>query len=283
MINYGCTLKKIRESLNISQNKISNGIMSQSNYSKVENNEIDISFIKMMEVLDRLSMGTDEFLYIHNNYIKHPDKQLNLLNQLKLADQMKIIENIDKLKTIVNPTQREEELLAIFQALYSISKNDYKAAEEYVLIIWERLKKHDTWYLYDIRLINSILYLFPIETAGSIINLILKRLEDYKKLGNINKLSGNLQVNYILLLIENRKYNTALDTIEKLIRFSIKQDLYIHLATCYVRKGIILEILNCKNTTDWYEKGFEVLEVTNNQKIIRELEKEIKLYTKHKK
>lgn len=34
-----------------------------------------------------------------------------------------------------------------------------------------------------------------------------------------------------------------------------------------------------KNPNYYYEKGFEVLEVTNNQKMIQELKKEIKLYT----
>lgn len=279
MKDYGLTLKKIRESLNISQSNISKGIMSQSNYSKVENHEIDIPFTKMVDLLDRLGMTVDEFLYIHHNYRKNPSKRLNRLNQLKPGDRIKIIENIDELRAIINPTQREEELLVIFEALYSISNNNYQTANQQVAIIWERLKKHDTWYLYDIRLINSILYLFPIDTAGSIVRLVLKRLKDYKKLGNISKLSANLQINYLLLLIKNRKYQTALDFVENLIRFSIDHHLYPHLAASYVRKGILLENLDYPNYSDWHEKGFEVLEVTNNQKMIEELKKEIYFYT----
>lgn len=280
MKDYGLTLKKIRESLNISQKKISDGIMSQSNYSKVENNEIDIPFTKVIDLLDQLGMTIDEFLYIHRDYTKNPGKQLSRLNQLKPGDRTEINENIDELKAIVNPTQREEEILAIFEALHSISNNDYQTADEQVAMIWERLKKHDTWYLYDIRLVNSILYLFPIDIAGSIVDLLLKRLEEYKNLGNIRKLSGNLQINYLLLLIKNREYQTALDSVENLIRFSIDHDLYTHLAASYVRKGILLENLNMKNPNYYYEKGFEVLEVTNNEKLIQELKKEIKLYTK---
>lgn len=280
MENYGKTLKKIRESLSFTQTDISAGIMSQSNYSKVENGEIDIPFTKMVDLLDQLGMTIDEFLYIHRDYTKNPGKQLSRLNHLKPGDHMKIIENIDELKTITNPTQREEELLAIFEALHSISNNEYQTADEQVAMIWERLKKHDTWYLYDIRLVNSILYLFPTETAGSIVDLILKRLEEYKNLGNIRKLSGNLQINYLLLLIKNREYQTALDIVENLIHFSMDHYLYSHLAASYVRKEILLENLNMKNPNYYYEKGFEVLEVTNNQKMIQELKKEIKLYTK---
>ena len=279
MKDYGLTLKKIRESLNISQNKISSGIMSQSNYSKVENREIDIPFVKMVDLLDQLGMTIDEFLYIHRDYKQNPGKQLSRLNRLEPGNKTKMMKTIDELKAITKPTQRDDELLAIFEALYSISNNDYETANKQVALIWKRLKEHDTWYLYDIRLINSTLYLFPIETAGSIVNLVLKRLEKYKKLGKVSKLSANLQINYVLLLIENRKHSTALSTTENLINFCIDHHLYIHLAASYVRKGILLDNLDLANSSVYYEKGFELLEVTNNQKLIQELKKEIKIYT----
>lgn len=282
MKNYGLTLKEIRESLNMSQNKLSEGIMSQSNYSKVEKGDIDIPFVKLLGLLERLGMTIEEFLYIHNEHTKNPGKQLNRLNQLDPGNKLKIIENINQLKAISNPNQREGELLAIFEALQSVSNDDYEAASKKVSVIWERLKNHDTWYLYDIRLINSILYLFPIDRVGSMVSLVLKRLDKYKNLGNTLKLSANLQINYILLLIENRDYHSALNIVENLIHFSNRHHLYIHLATVYVRKGIILENLNIENATKWYEKGFMLLEVINSQKIIQELKKEIKLYTNMK-
>lgn len=279
MNKYGQTLRKIRESLNISQSKISESFMSQSNYSKVENDEIDISFLKMMDLLENLGMTVDEFIYIHDNYRKNPNRLLNRMNQIQPGDRKKIIENVDELKAIVNPTQREEEILAIFEAIDSISNNDYQTANEQVFMIWDRLKKHDTWYLHDIRLINSILHLFPIDTTGSIVKLALNRLKDYENLGNTSKLSANLQINYLLLLIKNRKYETALDIVDNLVRFSIDHQLYRHLAASYVRKGIILESLKSSNSSEWYKKGFKVLEVTNNQKMIEELKKEIRFHT----
>lgn len=279
MEKYGKTLKKIRESLNISQKKISIGIMSQSNYSKVENGEVDPPFTKMVNLLGRLGMTVDEFLYIYHNYRENPNEQLSRLNQLKPGDHLQIFKNLDELKAIKKTTQRENELLAIFEALYSISKDDYKAANKQVAIIWERLEKYDTWYLYDIRLINSILYLFPVDTAGSIVKLLLKRLEDYKNLGDISKLSANLQINYLLLLIENNRHRSALHVAEDLITFCVEHHLYRHLATSYVRKGILLENLNKNNPSDYYGKGFELLEVTNNQNMIQELKKEIEIYT----
>lgn len=128
--------------------------------------------------------------------------------------------------------------MAIFSSLDAISNNDYPTVNEQGAVIWDLLKKYDTWYLYDIRLINSILYLFPIDTVGSIIRFALKRLKDYKNLRSISKLSCNLQINYLLLLIKNREFQTALDTVKDLIRFTMDYSLHTHLASSYVEKEL---------------------------------------------
>lgn len=279
MENYGKTLKKIRESLSFTQTDISAGIMSQSNYSKVEKGEIDIPFSKMFDLLNRLGMTVDEFLYVHRDYTKNPGNQLNRLKQLNAGDEENILKNIEELKAIQNLSQRDQELLLIYEAFLLVLKNDYKAASEKVSRIWKRLEKHDNWYLYDIRLINSILYLFPVDVAESIVDLALKRLNDYKNFRNLNQLAANLQINFLLLLIDNKKYNTALNEIENLISFCIDKKLFRHLGVCYVRKGVLFDNLKKKDSSQWYKKGINLLEKTYNQDLIPELKNEIKHYT----
>ncbi len=279
MENYGKTLKIIRESLLFTQVGMSTGIMSQSNYSKIEKGEIDIPFSKMIELLNRLGMSIDEFLYVHRDYTKNPGNQLNRLKKLNAGDKRSILKNIEELKAIRNLSRREQELLLIFDALLLVLNNDYNAARKKVLLIWDRLEKHDNWYLYDIRLINSILYLFPIDVAGSIVNLALRRLKNYKNFRNFNQLSANLQINFILLLIDNKKFSTALNETEKLISFCIEKKLFRHLGVCYVRKGVLLDNLKQKDSFHWYKKGINLLEKTYNQDLVQELKNEIKHYT----
>lgn len=279
MENYGGTLKKIRESLLFTQVDISKGIMSQSNYSKVERNEIDIPFSKMIDLLNRLGMSVDEFLYIHRDYTKNPGNQLKSLKKLNTGDRQEIVKNIDKLTALQNLSQRDQELLFIFEALLLVIDNDYKSSKEKVLRIWSRLEKHDDWYLYDIQLINSILYLFPIDVAESIVDLTLKRLNDYENFRSINQLSANLRINFLLLLIDNKNYSRALDETNKLISFCMDKKLYTHLGACYVRKGILLKNLKKNESSYWYKKGFSLLETANNKNLVRELENEIKHYT----
>lgn len=228
--------------------------------------------------MDQLGMTIDEFLYIHHDYTKNPGEQLRRLTRLKPGDEMAINKNIEELKAIAQPTERETELLAIFEAIRSIADDNYQEAKEKVALVWERLRKHDTWYLYDIRLINSILYLFPIDVAGSIVSLVLERLEFYKKFRDISQLSANIRINYVLLLMKNEEYLAALQTTEELIDYSIQHNLYKHLAVCYVRKGIILSHLKQETPSSWYEKGFQLLSATGNKQLIHTLKKEIDTY-----
>lgn len=279
MKGYGKTLKKIRESLLLTQIDMSTGIMSQSNYSKVEKGEIDIPFSKMIDLLNRLGMSVDEFIYIHHDYTKIPGTQLNLLYKMSTNDKTQVSKNIEKLKKIKKPDQRDHELLAILEAMLFISEHKYDMAKEKAYIVWKRLEKHDNWYLYDIKLINSILYVFPVDIAESIVSLSIKRLKSYANLKSIKGLSANMQLNYLLLLIENKRFEQALERANTLISYCIAQNLYQQLSLCYIRKGIILTNLTKKKHSEWYQKGFNILEETNNKGLIQELKDEIKYYT----
>ncbi|WP_425426043.1 helix-turn-helix domain-containing protein [Alkalibacterium subtropicum] len=74
----------MRLSLGFTQLQVCRNIMSQSNYSKVEKGEIDISFSKMVELLNRLDMSVDEFMYIKNDYKKHTHSQISKLKKSKI-------------------------------------------------------------------------------------------------------------------------------------------------------------------------------------------------------
>ncbi|SFC33874.1 hypothetical protein SAMN04488102_10551 [Alkalibacterium subtropicum] len=182
-----------------------------------------------------------------------------------------------------NLTPRELEILAIYDSLILIGeKNDFEAAKEKAKTIWQRLEKHDNWYLYDIQIINNIIYLFPIDTAVSIGHLAVNQLEKYKELRGVNNLSISIQMNLLLLLIENERYETALNEVDRLIPSCISKNLTVHLAVCYVRKGLLMDLLSQTDSEEWYENGYKLLEIMQNDKLKKELQKEVSQYRKEK-
>ena len=141
------------------------------------------------------------------------------------------------------------------------------------------MEKYDSWYLYDIHLINNVLYLFPIDTAYSIACLALKQLENYQIFRGVNNLSASIQMNLLLLLIENKRYETAFKKTNTLISFCIEKNLSLHLAVCYVRKGLLFSLLDKEDAKEWYEKGHYLLDIMQNDALKKEIEKEILHYT----
>ncbi|OJF92144.1 helix-turn-helix domain-containing protein [Alkalibacterium sp. 20] len=281
MNTIGETLKNIRLSLGFIQSQVCKNIMSQSNYSKVEKGEIDISFSKMVELLNRLDMSVDEFMYIKNDYKKHAHSQMSKLKNLKFNDTELIAEYKHRLDRKEKLTTRELEIVAIYDALILIGeKNDFKAAKEKIKPIWERLEKYDNWYLYDIQIINNIIYLFPVNTAVSIGQLAVNQLEKYKEMRGVNNLSISIQMNLLLLLIENGQYEAALDEVDRLIPSCISKNLTMHLAVCYVRKGLLMELLSQTGSEEWYDNGYKLLEIMQNDKLKKELQKEVSQYKK---
>lgn len=93
----GETLKNIRLSLGLTQSQVCKNIMSQSNYSKVEKGDIEISFPKMIVILNCLDMSVDEFMYIENGYKKYTNSYMGKLNNLRFND----IELITKYKIML--------------------------------------------------------------------------------------------------------------------------------------------------------------------------------------
>ncbi|HFV3254383.1 TPA: DNA-binding protein, partial [Streptococcus pneumoniae] len=53
-------------------------------------------------------------------------------------------------------------------------------AEQVVKKLWRKIEKQDTWYESDLKILNTILFSFPIEYLHLITGKILQRLEVYK-------------------------------------------------------------------------------------------------------
>lgn len=275
----GETLKEIRESIGLTQKQLSEGIMTQSNYSKVEKGVIEITFNNMIELLDRFGMSVDEFLYIHNGYENNPATEIMRFDKMFSNDRKTLHMNIRTLSNKTDKTTREKEMLSLNRALLFILDNKYDEAAEEVEMIWNRLENHDNWHLHDLRLINSMLYIFPIDEAKSIVSMAKERLNKYKQLRSVTKLSANFQMNYILLLIKNDLFVEALDELNSFITYCVTNDMYSYLATSYIRKGILLNIINNEHSTEWYEKGFHIFELVDKSELIEEFKEEIQFYT----
>lgn len=281
--DFGDVFKEIRIDRGYSQQYVAEGIMGQSAYSKIERNEIEPTFRKWLAILEKLNVSVDEFRYILNKEsLTTKEKLINdffSLNYNHLAD-------LQLLKNEILAYLKEEEDYLVRNLYYAceslIALNTTQNVEEAQLFakkIWERLEKFDRWYLLDIRLINYILFIFPIDVAVNIGERVIQQLEPYHKLKEAEVLLINVDINLAILLIDDKKYPEALAYLEKVIPLCKQYQKYNQLAIAYARKGIILKKTGeMDEGSEHIEKAYAILNAIEDTKLISELEKELSYY-----
>lgn len=285
MINVysmGSVIKKIRSSKGLTQSYISNkSKMTQSNYSKFEKDSLEIRAASFILILDTMDISLQEFSFISNNY-KLSNKEQILMDFFNTPYQS--IEDLTKIqKRCFEYLDRNEssiikDVTLICKALIIISdKNDFNEARLIVKPIWNRLSVNNEFYLYDLYLINSILYIFNIEEVLQMRDYLGRCYKKYKDYPFVNSIFINTYINISLLLIENQKYYEALKDLDFIYEICKKQKLFFKIAIILIRKGICIQKLN-GDGKESIEKGLLWLESFEEEAALKIMKKEIETY-----
>lgn len=96
----------------------------------------------------------------------------------------------------------------------------------------------DNWFYGEIRLINCLLYYFPIETVLYFLPNLLNSIEKYEKFRSMDTLRISVLLNISLLLIQEDYYDKAEELIIKAENYSKLSGRFDYLAIAKVRLGI---------------------------------------------
>ncbi|MFE3574499.1 helix-turn-helix domain-containing protein [Lysinibacillus sp. NPDC059133] len=281
-MNRGKTLKEIRKNKGFSQLILSKEIVSQSTYSKYEAGRIDIEVEKYIKLLNKLNISLEEFEYIHNERIYR--KKKDIVQQFFLLNHNDIEKlTLLKVKTAeylqIENDLEIKEIRLICEALIQLNLENINEAKEIIKPIWERISKYDQWYLSDIRLINTVLFLFPVDIAIEFTENVLKRLNKYNSFRDTDLLKSAFNINLSLLVIMSGDYSTALSIInDSLSQYKRKMNYYI-LALHFSRKAICHFHLGYKDSAIFLEKAFQLLRLYEDEEYFERIQLEFIKYT----
>lgn len=284
MMKNGEAIYFIRKNKGYSQKYVAGDTMTQGAYSKFEKLNSEIRHSALMNILNKLEVSPDEFMYIKQGY-EHSikDKMLNklftltynnteVLQQLLSEAEIYLEENDDILI---------KDLCLVCKSLIVLSQTkDIVAARVSLYKVWQRLSQRDLLFINDIYFVNFILYLFPLETALEIKKFVYRSIDKYKNFRNIERLKVNMAINMTLLLIKEDRYIEALIEVEEAIALCKRFSDYKRLAVCYLRKGICLNNLKVTKGDQWISKGKNILIAIDELKILNELEDEVNRFNK---
>ena len=276
-------IKDIRINKGLSQKAVAEGYLSQSNYSKYENGIIDIPVNTFIGILDNLNISLEEVLFIHNGY-KYSQKEEIYRDFFRLP-----INSLDTLEQFILRcnTYLETKYDPFISYIHEISTilkeaiihHDIYYAKNIATNLLKQFNKKNTLYEKDLYLINSIFFLFPIETANYTMEYIESVVEKYGEFNSIYRIFVNLQMNYSLMLIKEKKYAKAINTLEKTLPLTKKYRMIAQMAVLYIRLGICQGNLAIQSETDFIQKGLTILDVIEEHALLEIMNLEVEKYS----
>ncbi|MBR8699441.1 Rgg/GadR/MutR family transcriptional regulator [Enterococcus innesii] len=272
----GSIYKKIRKSKGLSQNEVCGTSISRTTLSKFENNKLSPSYDTMVYLLLQIDMSEEEFQFVCNDFSYDlRDEIISLFfrqtSNLETAQLFRLLEKGNKyLKTADDIFIRH--LMKIIQSLTLLTNDQIEQIDCLPKIIisdvWSKLSKMDEWYYSELRLINSFMYYFPIETVLSFLPKLLETVEKYEKFTPMITIRLSILLNVGLLLIQNNHKEAAIPLLKEAIDLGKEAKRYDYLSIAKVRYAICIDDykIACE--------GFLLLEMTGENDILEHVKKE---------
>ena len=278
--DFGKVYKEIRESKGLTQEEVCGNVLSRTSLSKIESGKATPKYENMDFLLRQMNMSFEEFDYICHLY--QPSQRTKIMqtylnmnsiiggsdlvdffetcqNYLKTHHDLPIEEIRDMLEVVIHIRQHGTEKLSD-QVKQTVKK------------LWEKIEKQDTWYESDLKILNTILFSFPIEHLHLITGKILQRLEVYKNYQHLYDLRMAILLNLSTIYLYHQDKNMCQQICYTLLEDAKNKKSYDMLAICYVRIGI------CRDDAKLIQKGFSLLELTDETSILASLKKEVEIY-----
>ena len=278
--DFGKVYKEIRESKGLTQEEVCGNVISRTSLSKIESGKATPKYENMEFLLRQINMSFEEFDYICHLY--QPSQRTEIIqtylnmssiignsslvdffetcqNYLKTHHDLPIEEIRDMLEVVIHIRQHGTEQLSD-QVKQTIKK------------LWEKIEKQDTWYESDLKILNTILFSFPIDHLHLITGKILQRLEVYKNYQHLYDLRMAILLNLSTIYLYHQDKNICQQTCYTLLEDAKNKKSYDRLAICYVRIGI------CTDDSKLIQKGFSLLELTEETSMLSHLKKEVETH-----
>lgn len=278
--DFGKVYKEIRESKGLTQEEVCGGVLSRTSLSKIESGKTTPKYENMEFLLRQINMSFEEFEYICQLYqpSQHTEIMQTYLNMNSIIGGSDLVDFFETCQNYLK-THHDlpiEEIRDMLEVVIHIRQHGTEKlsdqVKQTVKKLWEKIEKQDTWYESDLKILNTILFSFPIEHLHLITEKILQRLEVYKNYQHLYDLRMAILLNLSTIYLYHQDKNMCQQICYTLLEDAKNKKSYDMLAICYVRIGI------CRDDAKLIQKGFSLLELTDETSILASLKKEVEIY-----
>ena len=274
--DFGKVYKEIRESKGLTQEEVCGDVLSRTSLSKIESGKVTPKYENMEFLLRQINMSFEEFDYICHLY--QPSQRTEImqtyLNMNSIIGGSGLVHFFETCQNYlkIHHDLPIEEIRDMLEVVIHIRQHGTEQVKQTIQKLWEKIEKQDTWYESDLKILNTILFSFPIEHLHLITGKILQRLEVYKNYQHLYDLRMTILLNLSTIYLYHQDKNMCQQICYTLLEDAKNKKSYDMLAICYVRIGI------CRDDSKLIQKGFSLLELTDETSILAFLKKEVETY-----
>ncbi|MFC4653238.1 transcriptional regulator [Lactococcus nasutitermitis] len=262
----GETVGLIRQAKHLKLREVTKGQFSESQLSKFENGETDITVSKFFDVLENSNTYLDEFQQIYNEYVSNEEEilQKKLAELYAKKDIKGIKEILDFWETKIqeNPEHKFYKLnKTVLKIILAMAQNS-KPFEEDIDFLMTYLDSVSDWGRYEIWIFGNCLRFFDNNALKNYGLLILGKTEFYSSIHLNQQMVIRTFLNLIDTFLRHGNLVLALKYINHLDKMTIKIDFFYekiilnyhkaHYRTLQNQKSGIEEMKKCASTLEQY-------------------------------
>ncbi|MGW8382442.1 Rgg family transcriptional regulator [Streptococcus parasuis] len=205
----GITLRKVRKGKQISLCSVADEHLSKSQISRFERGESEISCVRLINILDKLHITLDEFLFLHNEDFTNTESFTNLIHYIRKQYSSQSIENIARLLSNDSKyTLNSFEKTMVKSILYTMDSSIIPSDEE-LLQLTDYLFKVERWGYYEIILLGNCVRTINYNSYFLLTKEMLNNYI-YSSLNKTNKrIVTQLAINCLILSIDKENFSNC--------------------------------------------------------------------------
>lgn len=216
-MDIGGTIKKVRMGKNITQHELAKNILSRPHLSLIENNKSDISMGLLIQLLEKLHLPVDEFVFLANNCSISESKSMaiKLMNEANKANSKGLNLLLEDSKNMFKEYSNYEFYhISLLTEIYIRFLDNNFTINEDIQNMANPIKNYlfnlSDWHIYDLKLFSNTLFVFDVLTVESIVDTVLNSLKKYEFYPNTREDYLNILINMSTYFIEKEKYKISL-------------------------------------------------------------------------
>ena len=281
-------LRKIRVNKGISQKSLSEGIITRATLSNYETGKNNIPFDILIELLSKLNIDTDEFIfYLNKDKFKEKNDSIKYFLEKTKEDSISKY-SLDKLRSLAiqnnNVVDIRNYLIIKAYNWFNLPVNEQHLTfqdKKFLSILTKYLETVDEWGRFEMITFSSLLFFFKTSYIQTQISLIEKKLHRYSDFEIFQTIILGLYNNAFLLMLERKELVLSKHYLNK-YKETYNTTLYSrenHIV-CHFYHNLILHLEKNKKGSNELLNIFQGLELLNFQDLIIEFKTDLKKFEK---